>query len=86
MSFLGRTSLVLGLILLFVAIILATMNFITIRDYLVALAAQRSRDFYNVNPRLWITYLVVFGAACFWAWAWSGAGWPAAAIRQLSKP
>lgn len=61
----GRISLILGLILLIVAIILATLNFITIRDYLVALTAQRSRDFYNVNPRLWITYLVVFGAGLF---------------------
>lgn len=65
MSVLGRISLILGLILLIVAIILATLNFITIRDYLVALTAQRSRDFYNVNPRLWITYLVVFGAGLF---------------------
>lgn len=62
MSVLGRISLILGLILLIVAIILATLNFIIIRDYLVALTAQRSRDFYNVNPRLWITYLVVFGS------------------------
>ena len=74
MSVLGRISLILGLVLLLVAIILATMNFIIIRDYLVALAAQRSRDFYNVNPRLWITYLVVFGAGLFlglglvWSW------------------
>lgn len=65
MSVLGRISLILGLILLIVALILATMNFITIRDYLVALTAQRSRDFYNVNPRLWITYLVVFGSGLF---------------------
>lgn len=65
MSVLGRISLILGLVLLLVAIILATMNFITIRDYLVALTAQRSRDFYNVNPRLWITYLVVFGSGLF---------------------
>jgi len=62
MSALGRISLILGLILLVVAIVLAIMNFIVIRDYLVALAAQRSRDFYNVNTRLLITYLVVFGA------------------------
>lgn len=62
MSVLGRISLILGLILLIVAIILATLNFIIIRDYLVALTAQRSRDFYNVNPRLWITYLVIFGS------------------------
>lgn len=62
MSVLGRISLILGLILLIVAIILATLNFIIIRDYLVALTAQRSREFYNVNPRLWITYLVVFGS------------------------
>lgn len=61
----GRISLILGLILLIVAIILATLNFIIIRDYLVALTAQRSRDFYNVNPRLWITYLVVFGSGLF---------------------
>ncbi|RIH88273.1 hypothetical protein Mlute_00689 [Meiothermus luteus] len=62
MNVLGRISLILGLVLLIVAIVLATMNFITIRDYLVALTAQRSRDFYNVNPRLWVTYLVVFGS------------------------
>ncbi|WP_299431896.1 hypothetical protein, partial [uncultured Meiothermus sp.] len=61
MSVLGRVSLILGLILLIVAIVLATMNFIIIRDYLVALAAQRSREFYNVNSRLLITYLVFFG-------------------------
>ncbi|MCS7058977.1 MAG: hypothetical protein NZ849_11890 [Meiothermus sp.] len=62
MNVLGRISLILGLVLLILAIVLATMNFITIRDYLVALTAQRSRDFYNVNPRLWATYLVVFGS------------------------
>ncbi|MBO1436171.1 hypothetical protein [Meiothermus sp. CFH 77666] len=62
MSVLGRISLILGLVLLIVAIVLAVMNFITIRDYLIALTANRSRDFYNVNPRLWITYLVVFGS------------------------
>lgn len=65
MSVLGRISLILGLVLLLVAIILATMNFIIIRDYLVALTAQRSRDFYNVNPRLWITYLLMFGSGLF---------------------
>lgn len=65
MSVLGRISLILGLVLLLVGIILATMNFIIIRDYLVALTAQRSRDFYNVNPRLWITYLVMFGSGLF---------------------
>ncbi len=65
MSVLGRISLILGLILLIVAIILATLNFIIIRDYLVALTAQRSREFYNVNPRLWITYLVMFGSGLF---------------------
>lgn len=74
MSVLGRISLILGLVLLVIAIILATMNFIIIRDYLVALTAQRSRDFYNVNPRLWVTYLVVFGSGLFlglglvWSW------------------
>jgi membrane protein implicated in regulation of membrane protease activity len=65
MSVLGRVSLILGLILLIVAIVLATMNFIIIRDYLVALAAQRSREFYNVNSRLLITYLVFFGVGLF---------------------
>ncbi|MCS7068734.1 MAG: hypothetical protein RMK51_04230 [Meiothermus sp.] len=62
MSVLGRISLILGLVLLIAAIVLSIMNFITIRDYLIALTANRSRDFYNVNPRLWITYLVVFGS------------------------
>ncbi|RDI95411.1 hypothetical protein DV704_07545 [Meiothermus sp. QL-1] len=62
MNVFGRVFLILGLVALIAAIVLATMNFITIRDYLVALTAQRSRDFYNVNPRLWITYLVVFGS------------------------
>ncbi len=76
MSVLGRIALILGLVLLLVGVVLATMNFITIRDYLVALTAQRSRDFYNVNPRLWITYLVVFGAGLFlglgMVWSWLG--------------
>ncbi|GIW34119.1 hypothetical protein [Meiothermus sp.] len=79
MSVLGRISLILGLILLLVAIILATLNFITIRDYLVALTAQRSRDFYNVNPRLWITYLVVFGSGLFLG---LGMVWSVMARRQ----
>ncbi len=79
MSVLGRISLILGLILLIVAIILATLNFITIRDYLVALTAQRSRDFYNVNPRLWVTYLVVFGSGLLLG---LGMVWSAMARRQ----
>ncbi len=79
MSVLGRISLILGLILLLVAIILATLNFITIRDYLVALTAQRSRDFYNVNPRLWITYLVIFGSGLFLG---LGMVWSVMARRQ----
>ena len=51
-----------GLILLVIAVILATINFINIRDYLVALTANRTREFFDVNPRLWVTYLIILGA------------------------
>jgi hypothetical protein len=62
MSAFGRIALFLGLILLVIAVIMATINFINIRDYLVALSANRTREFLDVNPRLWITYLIILGA------------------------
>lgn len=62
MSVLGRISLILGLILLVIAVILATMNFIVIRDYLVALQADRALIFYNVNPRVGWTNVIIFAS------------------------
>lgn len=62
MNAFGRIALFLGLILLVIAVILATINFINIRDYLVALTANRTREFFDVNPRLWITYLIILAA------------------------
>ncbi|MDX2003901.1 MAG: hypothetical protein SFU83_01370 [Meiothermus sp.] len=60
MSTLGRIALFASLILLVIGVIIATINFINIRDYLVALSANRTREFLDVNPRLWLTYLIFF--------------------------
>jgi cytochrome c biogenesis protein CcdA len=65
MTLLGRIALFLGLALLVVAIFLGILNFVKIRDYLVALSSNRSLQFYDVNPRVWITYLIAFGAGLF---------------------
>jgi hypothetical protein len=62
MSVLARISLILGLVLLLIGVILATMNFIVIRDYVVALQPLRDLPPYNVNPRVGLTYLIVFAS------------------------
>lgn len=62
MSVLGRVASILGGLLLIVALIIGVLNWVVIRDYLVALSSDRSRQFYDVRGREWITYLMMLAS------------------------
>ena len=65
MGILGRIGIVIGMALVIIGVILATMNWVTILFYLNALEAGRSKDFFNVNPRVAITNLVILAGGFF---------------------
>jgi hypothetical protein len=80
MAIFGRASLTFAVIMAVLVAVLAVWVSIDVRDQVVALSANRSRDFVSPVPRIWMALFAALGAGFFFGIATT------AAFTRRSEP